>query len=150
MLAILLLPGFLLSALRALAERDWRLCLAQDGRTDPPPSLLAPAELIPVLHDTIASPLTHPLATLLHVGPFVVFALLYRLAATAAARRALLIALAAFLAFCAHVLLSPSGLHDCDRKGTDALILLAGLAPAGALAALFANRLSCIASACRR
>ncbi len=149
-LAVLLLPGFLLSFLLALGERDWFHCFAYGDSVAPPlPSLFASGELTQVLLETLTPPFSHPLMTLLHFGPSLLFALFFYLAKSRAQRRTLLITLAVFVLFYLWTLLPPSGQHDCDRKGADSSLSLPLFAILGTLMALLANKLTCLAGACR-
>ena len=149
-LAVLLLPGFGLSFLLALGERDWFHCFAYADQVTPPlPSLFAPGELMPVLLETLTPPFSHPLMAALHFGPSLLFALFFLLSHSRAQRRTLLIALAAFLLFCLWKLLPLSGQHNCDGNGVQTGGLLPFLVILGNIAALTANKLNCLAGACR-
>lgn len=150
-LALLLLPGLLLSFLLALGERDWFHCFAHaDHAAAPPlPSLFAAGELAPVLLETLTPPFSHPLLGALHFGPTLLFALFFLRAGSPGQRRILLAALGAYLLFCLWMLLPPASQHDCDRKGAGAAFSLPLFAIAGSLIALVANKLNCLAGACR-
>jgi len=150
-IAIFMAPGFLLSFLLALGERDWFHCFSYTGTWNAPslPSIFAPGELTPVLLETLTPPFSHWLLTILHFGPFALFALLFYLARQSSQRNAILLGLALFIGVCLFALLPAASQHDCDRKGTDAAFLLFTFVPLGFLAALLANKFNCIAGACR-
>ena len=65
---VLFLPGFVLSFLLALGERDWFHCFSHAETSDSPPlpSLFASGEFTPVLLETLTPPLSHWILALAH------------------------------------------------------------------------------------
>lgn len=147
-----IVPGFMISFLLALGERDWFHCFAHAETSTPPPmpSLFAPGEFSSVLLETVTPPLSGWWLFALHFGPTAAFALLVLLARSPAQRRTGLAALALFLLWALWMLLPPSSQHACDAAGPDAMPILTLLVAVGTLAALLANKITCLSGACQR
>ena len=136
-LAVLILPGFLLSFLLALGERHWHHCFIHiKGDAPGLPSIFAPGEFIPVVLETVTPPFSHPLMTLLHFGPFLLFALFLWLGPTRRIRRAMWVSLALFLVTCLLILLPLDMQHECDEAGPQGWLLLYAILPVGLIMAL--------------
>ena len=135
----------MLSFLLALGERDWFHCFAHAGAATPPPlpSIFAPAELTPVLLETVMPPFSHWLNPLFYFGPFAIFAVLFLFARTLPAHVILAAVFALFLLFCLWRLLPPAALHACDANGPGDLALLIPILFAGLFAGLVARRIGC-------
>jgi hypothetical protein len=148
--AILILPALLLSFLLALGERDWFHCFAHVDSTNIPPlpSIFDRGEFMPVLLETLTPPFSRPLLAVLHFGPTLIFAILFGLSRSNARRRMLLMVLGLFLIWVVWMLVPAASQHDCDRKGTDAMLALPMFILAGSIAALLANKISCMIGTC--
>ena len=123
---LLLLPGFVLSLLLALGERDWFHCFAHAEFADPPPlaPLFAPGELTPVLLETLTPPFSGPAMMLWHFGPGAFFAVLYLSTRNAPRQRAALAGAALYLGALTVVLLPVARQHGCGSAGPDSAINL--------------------------
>lgn len=138
-LFLCLIPGFGLSFLLALGERDWFHCYAFIGQTRPDiPSLLIWDELRQVLLETVTPPFGDPYLFLLHFAPGLAFGALW----LTRPQRALVLGWAIFVALCLIWLLPVATQHDCDPKGTEGVFALFLLAPIGVLIAFAAHYLS--------
>jgi len=148
---VLILPGFVLSFLLALGERDWFHCFAYADNAEAPrlPSIFAPGELTPILLETLTPPVSNPALFAWHFGPTVGFALLFGLTRSRLKRRVLFIALALYLACLLWMLLPLSGQHSCDSSGAGSRLTLPVFTGIGIFAALFAHRLACLIGAYR-
>lgn len=115
---MLIVPSLGLAAMIQLGDRSWRACFTPDR-----PWSFA-------LDDALW-------LTALSAPGFLPFALVHLLAPSQAVRRWNLMALGLMIAVSAYMLLPPSALHDCDRKGTTGAFYLIITLPLALMIALF-------------
>lgn len=146
-LASVALPTLVLALLLAVEQRNWLDCFAAtQGQTSSLP--VRPSTGLP---DVFAATLfATPLRPFWLAAPFALFALLVFVARSRATRRVIVLGETLFLGAIVVWFWPASPAQACTLPAPDPFQSAARLLPAGILAALLANKINCLAGACRK